>query len=222
MKRVSTTEQQPQSFEFSAENKARCDDSSPATRQHPGQRGDAAAGPGAAPAPEPGCPGRRWIAVAELPVAAAYCRLRSRRFLLHVRTQAGGEHFVAITNVLLLMGSMRLSAACRKPSSGISLVRPRPTTSSPLIEVECLGACVNAPMFQVNDDTRTSRQRARSRSAGRWRAASVRRHPGCTAHFRAGRRADHPEGLCTTLQFGRGPYLHLRLSTGGWKRHAGG
>ena len=49
-----------------------------------------------------------------------------------------------------LRGSDELTAACR--SSSASAGRTTADGKFTLIEVECLGACVNAPVVQINDD----------------------------------------------------------------------
>ncbi|HWA45993.1 MAG TPA: NADH-quinone oxidoreductase subunit NuoE [Hypericibacter adhaerens] len=50
-----------------------------------------------------------------------------------------------------LRGSEGLREACEK-KLGIGLGEVTPDGKFSLIEVECLGACVNAPMVQINDD----------------------------------------------------------------------
>ena len=50
-----------------------------------------------------------------------------------------------------LRGSDDVVAACKK-KLGIALGRTSDDGLFTLVEVECLGACVNAPILQVNDD----------------------------------------------------------------------
>jgi NADH-quinone oxidoreductase E subunit len=50
-----------------------------------------------------------------------------------------------------LMGSDDIVAACRK-KLGIGVGETSADGRFTLVEVECLGACVNAPILQVNDD----------------------------------------------------------------------
>ena len=45
--------------------------------------------------------------------------------------------------------------------AGIEVGETTPDGKFTLAEVECLGACVNAPMVQVNDDFYVSRSRYR-------------------------------------------------------------
>jgi NADH-quinone oxidoreductase subunit E len=49
------------------------------------------------------------------------------------------------------VGSEAVVDACKK-RLGIGLGETTPDGKFTLVEVECLGACVNAPMAQINDD----------------------------------------------------------------------
>lgn len=64
-----------------------------------------------------------------------------------------GEHFVQIctTTPCWLRGSDDVVHACEK-KLGIGMNETTPDGKFTLKEVECLGACVNAPMVQINDD----------------------------------------------------------------------
>lgn len=64
-----------------------------------------------------------------------------------------GKHFVQVctTTPCWLVGSEGIVDACKK-QLGIGLGETTPDGEFTLIEVECLGACVNAPMAQINDD----------------------------------------------------------------------
>jgi len=64
-----------------------------------------------------------------------------------------GEHFVQVctTTPCWLRGSADVVAACER-RLGIRLGETTPDGKFTVIEVECLGACVNAPMMQVGDD----------------------------------------------------------------------
>jgi NADH-quinone oxidoreductase subunit E len=64
-----------------------------------------------------------------------------------------GKHFVQIctTTPCWLVGSNGIVEACRK-RLGIELGETTPDGQFTMVEVECLGACVNAPMAQINDD----------------------------------------------------------------------
>jgi len=63
-----------------------------------------------------------------------------------------GKHFVQVctTTPCMLRGSSEIVDACKK-KLGIELGETTPDGKFTLIEVECLGACVNAPMMQIGD-----------------------------------------------------------------------
>jgi NADH-quinone oxidoreductase E subunit len=64
-----------------------------------------------------------------------------------------GRHLVNVctTTPCALRGSADIVAACEK-RLGIGLGETTPDGTFTLREVECLGACVNAPMAQIGDD----------------------------------------------------------------------
>ena len=64
-----------------------------------------------------------------------------------------GTHFVQVctTTPCWLVGSEHVVNACKK-HLGIGLGETTADGKFTLVEVECLGACVNAPMAQINDD----------------------------------------------------------------------
>jgi NADH-quinone oxidoreductase subunit E len=64
-----------------------------------------------------------------------------------------GRHFVQVctTTPCMLRGADEVLHACER-KLGVSAGETTPDGQFTLIEVECLGACVNAPMMQVNDD----------------------------------------------------------------------
>jgi NADH-quinone oxidoreductase E subunit len=64
-----------------------------------------------------------------------------------------GKHFFQIctTTPCWLRGSDEVVAACKR-KLGIGIGETTPDGQFSLLEVECLGACVNAPIIQVNDD----------------------------------------------------------------------
>ena len=63
-----------------------------------------------------------------------------------------GEHFVQIctTTPCWLRGSDNVVSACKK-KLGIELGETTADGKFTVVEVECLGACVNAPLMQIND-----------------------------------------------------------------------
>ncbi len=64
-----------------------------------------------------------------------------------------GKHHVQVctTTPCWLRGSDEILSACKK-KLGIETGQVTKDGQFSLIEVECLGACVNAPMVQINDD----------------------------------------------------------------------
>ena len=64
-----------------------------------------------------------------------------------------GEHLVQVctTTPCWLRGSGDIVKACER-KLGVGVGETTPDGRFTLTEVECLGACVNAPMLQVNDD----------------------------------------------------------------------
>lgn len=64
-----------------------------------------------------------------------------------------GKHFVQVctTTPCWLRGSDDVLHACEK-KLGIKAGQTTPDGQFTVIEVECLGACVNAPMMQIGDD----------------------------------------------------------------------
>lgn len=64
-----------------------------------------------------------------------------------------GTQFVQVctTTPCWLRGSDAVLGACKK-KLGIDVGETTPDGKFTVIEVECLGACVNAPMMQINDD----------------------------------------------------------------------
>ena len=63
-----------------------------------------------------------------------------------------GRHLVQVcgTTPCMLRGSDEVMAACK--NKGLIKGRTTPDGLFTLTEVECLGACANAPMVQINDD----------------------------------------------------------------------
>ncbi|XVN43230.1 MAG: NADH-quinone oxidoreductase subunit NuoE [Candidatus Rickettsia vulgarisii] len=67
--------------------------------------------------------------------------------------QPVGKHHIQIcgTTPCWLRGSDKITETCKK-ELGINFGEVTPDKKFSLTEVECLGACVNAPMVQINDD----------------------------------------------------------------------
>jgi NADH-quinone oxidoreductase subunit E len=64
-----------------------------------------------------------------------------------------GKNYIQVcrTTPCWLRGSDALSDTCKK-KLGIGFGQTTENGDFSLVEVECLGACVNAPMVQINDD----------------------------------------------------------------------
>ncbi len=64
-----------------------------------------------------------------------------------------GEHLIQVcrTTPCWLRGSDNITKACKK-KLGTELGQTSKDGKFTVVEVECLGACVNAPMVQINDD----------------------------------------------------------------------
>jgi NADH-quinone oxidoreductase subunit E len=64
-----------------------------------------------------------------------------------------GEHFIQVcrTTPCWLRGSDEVVKACQDVA-GVNLGETSADGKFTVVEVECLGACVNAPMVQINDD----------------------------------------------------------------------
>jgi NADH-quinone oxidoreductase E subunit len=64
-----------------------------------------------------------------------------------------GNHFIQVctTTPCMIRGAYKLVEACKEKISENENELPKDKSCS-WMEVECLGACVNAPMMQINDD----------------------------------------------------------------------
>ena len=64
-----------------------------------------------------------------------------------------GKHFIQVctTTPCMIRGAYKLVEACKEKISENENELPKDKSCS-WMEVECLGACVNAPMMQINDD----------------------------------------------------------------------
>lgn len=74
-------------------------------------------------------------------------------FYTMIHREPVGKHHVQVctTTPCWLRGSDDILAACKK-KLGIETEEVTRDGQFSLVEVECLGACVNAPMVQINDD----------------------------------------------------------------------
>ena len=107
-----------------------------------------------------------------------------------------GKHHVQVCTNLpcWLRGSDRVAGACRK-SLAIDFGMTTEDGMFTLTEVECLGACVNAPMMQIGDDYYEDLDSVTTEAILDELKAGRRPKPGS----QTGRHASEPAGGLTTL-----------------------
>ncbi len=110
-----------------------------------------------------------------------------------------GEHLVQVctTTPCMLRGSEEIVDAC-KAELGIDLGETTADNKFTLREVECLGACVNAPMLQVGDDYYEDLDADSTRAL----LQAFRRGETPKAGPQSGRRGAEPAGGLTSLTDG--------------------
>lgn len=142
-----------ESFEFTAENKAEAD---AIVAKYPEGRQRSAVMP-LLDLAQRQCGG--WLPVPAIEYVAAYLDMPAIRalevasFYTMYNLKPVGKHFVQVCTNLpcWLRGSDNVMRTCQEKLG----IRSGETTEDgefSLLEVECLGACVNAPMMQINDD----------------------------------------------------------------------
>ena len=96
---------------------------------------------------------RRQLPVAELLGMAPIRVYEVATFYTMFNLRPVGKHFFQIctTTPCWLRGSDEVVRACER-KLGITIGETTPDGQFTLAEVECLGACVNAPIIQVNND----------------------------------------------------------------------
>lgn len=116
-----------------------------------------------------------------------------------------GTHLVQVcrTTPCWLRGADELTETCKK-KLGIGLRETTADGQFTLVEVECLGACVNAPVVQINDDYYEDLDPARLEAVLDALARGEKPEIGS----QAGRQGSAPEGGPTTL-------LDVAPATGG-------
>ncbi len=100
-----------------------------------------------------------WLPIAAMDVVAEMLSMPKIRvyevasFYTMYNKQPIGKNLVQIcrTTPCWLRGSDDITKTCRK-KLGIDIGETTKDGKFTLVEVECLGACVNAPMVQINDD----------------------------------------------------------------------
>lgn len=113
-----------------------------------------------------------------------------------------GRHLVQVcrTTPCWLRGAADITDACRE-TLGVGLGETTPDGLFTLVEVECLGACANAPMVQINDDYYEDLTPERMTEIIDALRAGEDVPPGP----QAGRHGSEPEGGRTTLVDPSGP-----------------
>jgi NADH-quinone oxidoreductase subunit E len=143
---------QPDSFEFSAENLAQA---KKIIARYPEGRQASAIMPllDMAQRQSGWLPRAAIICVADMIEVAHIRAYEVATFYSMYNLAPVGEHLVQVctTTPCWLRGSADIVSACEK-HLGIKIGETTPDGKVTLREVECLGACVNAPMMQVGDD----------------------------------------------------------------------
>jgi NADH-quinone oxidoreductase subunit E len=104
--------------------------------------------------------GSAWVPRVAMDVVAARLGMAAVRvyevatFYLMYNTQPVGKYHLQVctTTPCWLRGSDDVVAACKKISGISEFGQTSADGLFTMTEVECLGACVNAPMLQINDD----------------------------------------------------------------------
>lgn len=107
-----------------------------------------------------------------------------------------GRHFIQLcrTTPCWLRGSDAIRRVCEE-TLGIGLGETTPDGKFSMVEVECLGACVNAPMLQINDDYYEDLTPESARAL----LEALRRGESPKPGSQSGRQFSAPEGGPTTL-----------------------
>ena len=101
---------------------------------------------------------------------------------------------VCRTTPCWLRGADKLTATCQR-KLGIGLKDTTPDGKFTLVEVECLGTCVNAPVVQINDDFYEDLDPAKMEKL----LDALARGKPVTPGSQTGRQGSAPEGGPTTL-----------------------
>jgi len=194
-RRLAPPERQPSSFAFSSENAARLDRE--IAKYPPGRQASAVIA-----ALWIGQEQEGWVtkpmveAVAQKLEMASIRVLEVATFYTMFNLEPVGKHLVQVctTTPCWLRGSDDVVAACKK------LIASSPHTISAdgtfsWMEVECLGACVNAPMMQIGKDFYEDLDGATTERI----LEAFRRGETPAAGPQNGRRSSEPIGGATTL-----------------------
>lgn len=143
----------PESFRFTASNKTKADE---IIKRYPEGRQASAVLPLLDLAQRQN---GNWLSKEALNYVADYLSLAPIRvyevasFYTMFNLKPVGENFIQVcrTTPCWLRGSDEIMGIC-KTELGIGVGETTADGKFTLVEVECLGACVNAPMVQINDD----------------------------------------------------------------------
>jgi NADH-quinone oxidoreductase subunit E len=150
--RPSALDHQPESFAFTAEN---VEKAQAIIAKYPAGRQQSAVMPLLDLAQRQ----ETWVSIAAMDVIADMLEMPAIRvyevatFYTMFNLEPVGEYLLQVctTTPCMLRDSDAVVEACQK-HLGIGWDETTPDGKFTLKEVECLGACVNAPMIQVNDD----------------------------------------------------------------------
>lgn len=142
-----------ETFQFSKENDQRAQDY---IKRYPQDRHESAIMPILRIAQEQS---GGWLPYPALEYVATYLQmpvikvLEIASFYTMFNLKPVGENLIQIcrTTPCWLRGAADLTKACKK-HLGVELEQVTPDNKFSLMEVECLGACANAPMVQINND----------------------------------------------------------------------
>ena len=146
-------DQQPESFEFTKENK---DTAKTILKKYPENRKKSAVMPFLYLAQRQN---ENWIPLTALKYIAKYLEMpyikvyEVATFYTMYNLAPVGKYFVQVctTSPCLIRGANKLVKICKEKISKEENTLSENKLCS-WLEVECLGACVNAPMIQINDD----------------------------------------------------------------------
>ena len=147
--------------------------------------------------------GSAWVPRVAMDVVAARLEMPPIRvyevatFYLMFNTKPIGRHHLQVcgTTPCWLRGSDEVTRACRDEAGVKAYGQTSEDGMFSLTEVECLGACVNAPILQVDDDYYEDLDYDRTRALLQALRRGERPKPGSVI----GRMTSAPEGGPTTL-----------------------
>ncbi len=147
--------------------------------------------------------GSAWVPVKAMDAVAARLGMPAIRvyevatfYFMFNTTPVGTYHLqVCTTTPCWLRGSDEVTAACRRETGIQGWGETSADGMFTMTEVECLGACVNAPLLQVDDDFYEDMDAEKVAAL----LAALRRGERPTPGSMAGRQTSAPEGGPTTL-----------------------